>query len=179
MLFVIIVDRMDWLKGVRKFMRKQTVTRRGFVIGLAAFPLSANHSWAQSALPKMIVSKDPGCGCCGEWIAYLRAAGFSVEAIDSKDVDSLKARLGVPSDLASCHTAEIGGYVIEGHVPHMAIRRLLSERPKATGLAVPGMPPSSPGMDVPGARDIYDVILFGPFGRRRYARFQGRRELSI
>jgi hypothetical protein len=125
----------------------------------------------------MVVSKDPSCGCCGDWIAYLRANGFSVTVNETNDVDRIKARLGVPRDLASCHTAEIAGYVIEGHVPASAIRRLLAEKPKATGIAVPGMPPSSPGMDVPGARDIYDVILFGPSGRRRYARFQGRREL--
>jgi hypothetical protein len=160
-------------------MLKHGITRRGFAIGLVAFPIFAGRGRAQGGLPKMVVSKDPNCGCCGEWIAYLRSAGFSVEVIETADVDRIKTRLGVPSDLASCHTAEIGGYVIEGHVPHTAIRRLLTERPKATGIAVSGMPPSAPGMDVPGARDTYDVILFGPSGQRRYARFQGRRELSI
>jgi len=160
-------------------MLKQGVTRRGFAIGLAALPFLARSGWTQGVLPKMVVHKDPSCGCCGSWIAYLRTAGFSVEVIETADVDRVKTRLGVPSGLESCHTAEIGGYVIEGHVPHTAIRRLLAEKPRAIGIAVPGMPPSSPGMDVPGARDIYDVILFGPSVRRRYARFQGRRELSI
>jgi hypothetical protein len=160
-------------------MLTQSITRRGFASGLAAFPFVARSGWAQGTLPKMVVSKDPSCGCCGSWIAYLRAAGLSIEVIETVDLDRVKTRLNVPSDLESCHTAEIGGYVIEGHVPHTAIRRLLAEKPRATGIAVPGMPPSSPGMDVPGARDIYDVILFAPSGRRRYARFQGRRELSI
>ncbi len=160
-------------------MTKHGFTRRGFAVGLAALPFFARSGWAQNALPKMVVSKDPSCGCCGGWIAYLRAAGFSVEVVETTNVERTKARLGVPGDLASCHTAEIGGYVVEGHVPETTIRRLLAEKPAAIGISVPDMPPSAPGMDVAGASDIYDVILFGAFGRRRYARFQGRRELPI
>jgi len=160
-------------------MSEHRVTRRGLIAGLAVFPLFVRRVWAQSQLPPMVVSKDPSCGCCGSWISYLRAAGFSVSVNETADGDRIKARLGVPGDLASCHTAEIGGYVVEGHVPESAIRRLLAERPAATGIAVPGMPPSAPGMDAVGAGDVYDVILFGPSGRRRYARFQGRRELSL
>ena len=158
-------------------MSEHALTRRGLIAGLAALPLLVRNGWAQSQLPPMVVAKDPSCGCCGSWISYLRAAGFSVSVNETADGDRIKARLGVPGDLASCHTAEIGGYVVEGHVPESAIRRLLAERPAATGIAVAGMPPSAPGMDVAGARDVYDVILFGPSGRRRYARFQGRREL--
>ncbi len=160
-------------------MTKRGFTRRGFAVGLAALPFLARSGWAQGALPKMVVSKDPTCGCCGGWIAYLRAAGFSVDVVETTDVDRTKTRLGVPGDLASCHTAEIGGYVVEGHVPESAIRRLLAEKPAATGIAVPGMPSSAPGMDVAGAGDIYDVILFGPSYRRRYTRFQGLREFPI
>ena len=94
------------------------------------------------------------------------------------DLARVKARLGIPPHLAACHTAEIGGYVIEGHVPASAIARLLSERPAAAGLAVPGMPIGSPGMEVAGSPDErYDVILFGRSGERTYARFHGRREL--
>jgi hypothetical protein len=156
-----------------------TLTRRGFAVGLAALPLLARRGFAQSAAPKIIVSKDPSCGCCGGWIAYLRALGYSVDVVETADVARVKARLGVPDALASCHTAEIGGYAVEGHVPEPAIRRLLAEKPQAAGIAVPGMPQSAPGMDVPGARDIYDVILFGAAGQRRYARFQGLRELSV
>jgi hypothetical protein len=158
-------------------MHRKTMTRRGFALGLAAVPFLAGRGWSATSLPRMTVSKDPNCGCCAAWVDYLRAAGFSVVVTDTADIYSVKARLGVPQDLASCHTAEIGGYVIEGHVPEPTIRKLLAEKPAATGIAVPGMPQSVPGMDVPGANDTYDVILFGPQGRRRYARFQGRREI--
>ena len=160
-------------------MMQHACTRRAFAVGLATLPLFARSGFAQSTLPKMLVSKDPSCSCCGGWITYQRAARFSVDVIETSDIARTRARLGVPDDLASCHTAEIGGYAIEGHVPASAIRRLLAEKPQATGIAVPGMPASAPGMDVPGARDIYDVILFGSAGRRRYARFQGRREFPV
>ena len=97
---------------------------------------------------------------------------------DVTDISRLKARLGVPSDLAACHTAEVSGYVIEGHVPASAVRRFLGEKPKAKGLAVPGMPVGSPGMEVAGTPpEEYDVILFGQT-RRVYARFKGAVELS-
>lgn len=158
-------------------MFKQTVTRRGFSFGVMALPFAAGTGWAQSNLPKMTVTKDPNCGCCGGWVDYLRKAGLTVDVVENADLDPVKKKLGVPDDLASCHTAEIGGYVIEGHVPYPSIRKLLTEKPRATGLAVPGMPQSSPGMDVPGATDAYDVILFGPSGQKRYARFQGHKEI--
>jgi hypothetical protein len=137
-------------------MLKQFMTRRGFSLGLLAVPAFAcsgfvQTSLAQAALPKMIVSKDPGCDCCDGWIDYLRKA--------------------------SCHTAEIGGYVIEGHVPYPSIRKLLTEKPRAVGLSVPGMPQSAPGMDVPGSSDVYEVVMFGSEGRKRYGRFRGRKEI--
>jgi hypothetical protein len=126
----------------------------------------------------MVVTRDPSCGCCSGWVEHVRSAGFRVEVIDSHDLAPLKARLGIPARLASCHTAEIGGYVLEGHVPAPAIERILTERPQATGLAVPGMPVGSPGMEVVGSPDErYEVILFGPAGERVYARFLGPREL--
>jgi len=163
-------------------MLKHTMTRRGFSIGLLAVPAFAGSGFSQSvlaqgSLPAMSVSKDPNCGCCNDWISYLRKAGLTVTAAETADMSAVKKRLGVPDDLASCHTAEIGGYVIEGHVPYPTIRKLLAEKPNATGLAVPGMPQSSPGMDVPGSNDVYEVILFGPAGRKRYARFRGRKEI--
>jgi hypothetical protein len=111
-------------------------------------------------------------------VEHLRQAGFSVEVRDVPDVNRMKARLGVPSDLAACHTAEVSGYVVEGHVPASALRRFLDEKPNAKGLAVAGMPVGSPGMEVPDAPpDTYDVILFGP-NRRVYARFKGAVELA-
>jgi len=153
-----------------------TITRRSLLAGLAtaagavaAFPLMA-----QQSLPKMTVTKDPSCGCCGAWVEHVRKAGFPVEVIESAEVNRLKVRLGVPQALASCHTAEIGGYVIEGHVPADAIKRLLTEKPRAKGLAVPGMPVGSPGMEVEGVEDDhFDVVLFGPAGERTFARYKG------
>jgi hypothetical protein len=126
----------------------------------------------------MVVTRDPSCGCCSAWVEHIRSADFQVEVIESNDLAALKLRLGIPGHLAACHTAEIEGYVLEGHVPAPAIKRLLIERPAATGLAVPGMPVGSPGMEVSGAPDErYDVILFGLPGQRVYARFQGAQAL--
>lgn len=108
----------------------------------------------------MSVARDPNCGCCGLWIALAEAEGWTVEITETADLDPIKRAAGVPDTLASCHTAKVEGYVIEGHVPFEAIARLLTERPEVTGLAVPGMPYGSPGMgDDPTAR--YDVIAFG------------------
>lgn len=152
-------------------------TRRQFAAGVALLPLLGSAGRAQMALPKMTVAKDPSCGCCGSWVNYLRGNGFSVDIVENTNMDRVKAALGVPATLQSCHTAEIGGYVIEGHVPADAIRHLLTEKPQAVGLAVAGMPPSAPGMDVAGASDIYEVTLFGAPGQKRYARYQGRREI--
>jgi hypothetical protein len=136
------------------------------------------HAQANAPSPKITVSKDPSCGCCGGWVDHLKAEGFAVEVIETAGLDRVKAKLGVPNDLAACHTAEVEGYVIEGHVPAVAIRRLVSEKPQAKGLAVPGMPVGSPGMEVAGAQaDVYDVVLFGAFGNRVFARFEGAREL--
>jgi len=153
------------------------ISRRDFAIAAALLPLLPRRGRAQAALPKMTVSKDPSCGCCGAWVDYLQADGFVVETIEAADMERVKAALGVPEPLRSCHTAEIGGYVVEGHVPAGIIRRLLAERPAFTGVAVAGMPMSAPGMDVPGSSDIYEAILFKGEAQQRYARFQGRREI--
>ena len=100
------------------------------------------------------VRKDPTCSCCTGWADHLRAEGFPVTEVATSDLKAVKTRLGVPTDLSGCHTAEVGGYAIEGHVPAVAIKRLLAERPVATGLAVPGMPAGSPGMG--GEPEVYD-----------------------
>jgi hypothetical protein len=157
------------------------LSRRALLAALAASPLvlAGAEAGAPARLPNMVVMKDPSCGCCGAWIDHVRAAGFPVEVIDSGEMDRHKLRLGVPAALASCHTAEVGGYVIEGHVPAAEIERLLAERPLATGLAAPGMPVGSPGMEVPGmAPDTYDLVLFGPAGQSRFARYRGELKLS-
>ena len=147
------------------------IKRRAFVAGIAGLAF-ASGSRAHGG-PELVVTKDPSCGCCGAWVDHMRANGFSV-TVPEAPVNPLKVKLGVPRDLASCHTAEIAGYVVEGHVPASAVRRLLAERPKATGIAVPGMPVGSPGMEVEGSEpDTYDVVLFGPGGHKAFARFRG------
>jgi hypothetical protein len=165
--------------GKESEMFTTRLTRRALLTGVAASPALIRLRPARAeALPNVVVRKDPDCGCCRGWVDHMRAAGFSLEVIETAEVNRVKVRLGVPQDLASCHTAEVGGYVLEGHVPADAVKRLLAERPKAKGLAVPGMPVGSPGMEVEGvAPDTYEVVLFGPAGRSNYARYQGGRAL--
>jgi len=147
-------------------------TRRAAILGLAALVVPGHRALAQD-LPTLSVTKDPTCGCCERWVAHLRESGFPVTVTEGA-VNPLKVRLGVPRDLSACHTAQVGGYVVEGHVPAGAIKRLLAEMPKGTGLAVPGMPTGSPGMEVEGMEpDTYDVVLFGPTGRSTFARYRG------
>jgi hypothetical protein len=150
-------------------------TRRGALILLGV--LAGLPVWGRPAIaePLITVHKDPGCGCCTGWVQHLERSGFTAKVIETRNLDPIKARLGVPDDLAACHTAEIDGYVIEGHVPAGAIKRLLTEKPAARGLAVPGMPVGSPGMEG-GEPELYDVILFGPRLKRTYMRFRADRE---
>jgi hypothetical protein len=122
---------------------------------------------AQQAVPSVTVYKSPACGCCSKWIDHMRAAGFEVTAKNVDDVVPIKTKHGVPTQAASCHTSLVGDYVIEGHVPADTVKRLLKERPKITGLAVPGMPAGSPGMEVPsGKKDPYSVIAFDSAGKQ-------------
>jgi hypothetical protein len=118
------------------------------------------------ARPAMRVHRDPSCGCCEAWVAHVRKAGFDARIEVTDDIDAVKSRLGVPAALASCHTAEIDGYLLEGHVPAEIVTRLLAERPAIRGLAVPGMPIGSPGMETPGmAPEPFRVIAFAGDGR--------------
>ncbi|HEX3160050.1 MAG TPA: DUF411 domain-containing protein [Gemmatimonadaceae bacterium] len=116
------------------------------------------------APPRMVLYKSPSCGCCKAWQDHVQKAGFVVEAHDVPDVDPYKAKHGVPLLLSSCHTGIVGGYAIEGHVPADLIQKLLKERPKVVGLAVPGMPMGSPGMEGP-TKDAYDVLAFTKDGK--------------
>lgn len=116
------------------------------------------------------VHKSPTCGCCSAWVDHLRAAGFSVAVTETDDLEPVKQQFGVPDRLRSCHTARAGDYTIEGHVPASDIRRLLAERPAARGLAVPGMPVGSPGMEQGDGKEPYAVILFGDRGHSVWAR---------
>ena len=108
--------------------------------------LGSTHVWAQSSAA-VEVFKSPYCGCCGKWVEHLRQNGFQVNTHDVEDVTAARKKMGMPDRLGSCHTAKIGGYVVEGHVPAADIQRLLRDKPKALGLAVPSMPPGSPGME--------------------------------
>lgn len=138
--------------------------RRQFLIAAATLSLGTAAFAQRAPLSEVVVHKDPNCGCCGAWAGHMRDSGFAVKVIENRDMTSLKQRLGVPEKLASCHTAEVGGYILEGHVPARAVKRLLAEKPKVKGLAVPGMPAGSPGMEVGNRRDPYDVVAFGTDG---------------
>ena len=127
----------------------------------------AQASWAAPATPVIDVYKSPTCGCCNKWIDHLRANGLDVRSYDTDNVAQHKARLGVPPGYGSCHTAEVDGYVIEGHVPAREIKRLLKEKPRARGLVVPAMPAGSPGMEADGRKDPYKVFLVNRNGSTR------------
>ncbi len=130
----------------------------GAMTGIAAAETDA-------AAVHLDVYKSPTCGCCSKWADHLRENGFTVTTRDMEDVGSVKSELGVPSDLGSCHTAVVEGYVVEGHVPADVIARLLDERPEVAGIAVPGMPRGSPGMEAP-VSDPYNVMTFDLAGNR-------------
>ena len=118
---------------------------------------------AEAKKPTITVYKDPACGCCKNWIEYLGKHGYQVDAKDSPDMESIKHSLGVPDKLASCHTAVVNGYLIEGHVSAEDIDRLLAQKPKIAGIAVPGMPAGSPGMS--GGPTHYSVMAFDKNGK--------------
>lgn len=122
---------------------------------------------APAAPLRITVYKTAQCGCCRAWVDHLRQSGFEVTSNDVTDISAIKKKLGVPEDLTSCHTGVIGSYVIEGHVPAGDIRKLVASKAKVAGLAVPGMPVGSPGMEMPGADpDKYDVVSYTPAGKR-------------
>lgn len=129
-------------------------------------------AWAGPSAPVVEVYKSPSCGCCGKWVDHLKANGFTVRAHDTNDMAQHKQRLGVPPGKASCHTAEINGYLVEGHVPAREIKRLLKEKPRARGLVVPDMPMGSPGMEVGHYMEPHDVLLVKRDGSTQtYARY--------
>lgn len=134
----------------------------------AAARLPAKSGGLIAALPTMVVYKTPSCGCCKVWVRHMEQAGFKVQTRDLADLGPVKERLGVPYGKGSCHTAEVGGYFVEGHVPAADVKRMLAEKPAARGLTVPGMPLGSPGMEVPdGTVEPYAVELVGRDGKTR------------
>jgi hypothetical protein len=154
-------------------MDETQMTRRAWIARAATTTLGgavllALRPAVSAAEPKPIaitVYKDPSCGCCTKWVSHLQANGFAPDVHDRSDMDTLKDSLGVPAALRSCHTAVAGKYVIEGHVPAADVKRLLATKPAGTlGLAAPGMPAGSPGMEMGPRHDRYDVIAFAAKG---------------
>jgi len=131
---------------------------KNFVASLLVLGL-AQASWAAPTTSVIDVYKSPTCGCCNKWIDHLKTNGFTVRSHDTDNVAQHKVRLGVPPGYGACHTAEVNGYVIEGHVPAKEIARLLKDKPRARGLVVPAMPVGSPGMEAGERKDTYEVFL--------------------
>lgn len=144
--------------------RRKLFQAAGAALALGMLPLAS----AQRKAPEVTVYLSPGCECCHRWQDHMRANGFTITTISVDNVVPLKRRLGVPAELDSCHTAVVGGYVVEGHVPAADVKRLLGER-SAKGLAVAGMVPGSPGMESRTARP-YDTIAFDGTGMRVFER---------
>ncbi|CAL61746.1 Conserved hypothetical protein, putative thioredoxin domain [Herminiimonas arsenicoxydans] len=138
---------------------RQALFSRMILAGVMSLPLLAG-----AAVPVVEVYKSASCGCCTEWVKHLHKNGIATKVQNVEDTSGYRARFGMPQALGSCHTARVNGYVIEGHVPATEIRRLLAEKPKALGLAVPAMPMGSPGMEGPRS-DPYDVLLVQANGR--------------
>jgi len=148
--------------------------RRDILVAITSLFALARSSPSQSSGPLVRVFKDATCGCCGKWVEHLRANGFTVKVQEVNDTSAYQRQYRVPRSMVSCHTAIVNGYTIEGHVPAADIKRLLSERPKVVGLAVPGMPVGTPGME--GAHsDAYSVLAFDESGHTSvYARYPSR-----
>jgi hypothetical protein len=138
--------------------------RHALLLGLASLSLPTELL----ATPYLVIKayRNPGCGCCEVWVEHMRKAGFDISMEDDPDLYTRRASLGVPEELAGCHTAVMGDYIIEGHVPPEDVLRLLAERPDSRGLAVPGMPVGSPGMEMGDSHDAYDVVIFEKDGRQ-------------
>ena len=144
------------------------LTRRLFIHAAGAALLIGALPGARAQLARVVtVYKSPACGCCGDWVKHMQSNGFQIDVREVGDVMPIKRRYGVPENLMSCHTAVVSGYAIEGHVPAADIKRLLRERPKLKGLAVPGMVPGSPGMEQ-GPPQRYATIAFDARGYRVY-----------
>lgn len=155
----------------RQFLESCALASAGLVItSRKAFAAT----WAPAGalpLPTVTVYKSPSCGCCGEWVKHMKGAGFTVKVIDMEDLTRIKADAGVPSALESCHTALVGAYVVEGHVPADLVKKVLVEKPKFLGLSVPGMVVGSPGMEQGNEKHPYDVVAFSRNGQTSvYAR---------
>lgn len=138
--------------------------------------MAGSYAFADT-LPSVTMYKDPYCACCDAWADHMKSAGFDVDVKIENNMSQIKNSAGIAPQLASCHTALVNGYVVEGHVPASAVKKMLETRPEITGLAVPGMPIGSPGMEVQGQEDdIYHVIAFDNQKAGSYGRYKGSKE---
>lgn len=131
--------------------------------------MGTSAAWAQS-MPKVDIYKSPTCDCCAKWIAHMQKNGFKVEIHEVDNIQASRKKLGMPDKFGSCHSSKIGDYVVEGHVPAADIKQLLKEKPKALGLAVPSMPPGSPGMDIPNSPPYETLLVQADGNKRVYAK---------
>lgn len=135
-------------------------------LGSAAAAIIAPAELFADPQPKLTIYKSPSCGCCSKWVDHVKAAGFKTQIHDLENVGAIKQKYGVPAELASCHTVLVSGYVLEGHVPADVIRKLLAGKPRIVGIAVPGMPAGSPGMEMGARKDRYDIIAWTRSGKQ-------------
>ncbi len=142
--------------------RRNLISLTGGAMALIAIP-----ALAANTLPPVEVFKNPSCGCCGAWVDHLKAAGFNVKVTMVDDTSVARKKHGLPDKFGSCHTAVVAGYVVEGHVPAADVKKLLAMKPQAIGIAVPGMPVGSPGMEMGSRKDPYQVLLVDKQGRER------------
>ena len=140
-------------------------SKLGSHVALLLFAAFSATTALSGEMQKVDVYKSPTCGCCSQWVEHMKRSGFTVVVHEVRNVMPVRQRFGVPDAMTSCHTAVVGGYAIEGHVPAADIKRLLREKPKAAGLAVPGMVQGSPGMEQGRGKDAYDTVLFSADGR--------------
>lgn len=141
------------------------MNRRDALSAIAALSAAAAApAMAKPSQPEVQVFKSADCGCCGAWVDHMRAAGFPVAVTNVDDTPAARKRLGMPDKFGACHTATVAGYVVEGHVPADEVKRMLALKPQAVGLAVPSMPPGSPGMEVGNRKDPYQVFLIDKSG---------------
>lgn len=148
-------------------MTRHSYSRRdiiGATISLLTVPVEVRGAMAAEVLPPVEAYRNPGCGCCEQWAERMRQAGFSVTMNDDPELARRREKLGVPTDIAGCHTAIVGDYIVEGHVPPKDVKRLLVEKPVARGLSVPGMPAGSPGMESADASESFNVLIFAADG---------------
>ena len=162
---------MNEQRATRNRFNRIVLAGAGLLAGLIALAGAVVIGQKPAEAADVVVYKSPTCGCCTKWVDHLERNGFSVEVHEEQAMGAIKDRLNIPRGLQSCHTAQVGGYFVEGHVPAREIRRMLDEKPAIRGLAVPGMPMGSPGMEGPRT-DPYDVLSFDKAGASSvYARY--------